>query len=290
MSPLAAVGPNAEQITYWNETSGAKWVALADVIDAQIAPLGRAVMERAGVRAGERVLDVGCGCGHTSAELAERVGREGAVLGADLSAPMLEAARRRAASAQLSNVRFENVDAQTHAFAAESRDLVYSRFGVMFFADPRAAFANLRRALRPDGRLAFVCWQALARNDWARIPLEAAARHVPLPPPPAPGAPGPFSFADAERVRGILEAAGFAQVRAEPLERELVLGGEGADLDEAVRFVLQAGPTGAALREAPESARARVPEAVREAIAPYATPQGVRMASASWVVTAVRAG
>jgi len=285
MTRIPVAGPNAEQIEYWNETSGPKWAALGDVIDRQIAPLGRAAMERAAVAAGERVLDVGCGCGHTSLELAGRVGQGGAVLGADVSAVMLEQARARGAGHP--HLRFENVDAQTHDFGPDAFDVVYSRFGVMFFADPRAAFANLLRGLRPGGRLSFVCWQELGRNPWMRIPLAAVAQHVALPVPASPEAPGPFAFADAERVRGILAAAGFAGVRAEPLERELDVAG-GADLEATVGFLLQLGPAGAALREAGDDVREKAARAVLEAIAPFETPAGVRMPSAAWIFSAAR--
>jgi len=282
---LPAAGPNAAQITYWNEQSGPKWVALEARLDAQIAPLGRAAMERAAPRPGERVLDVGCGCGQTALELAERVGPSGEVVGADVSAVMLARARERAAEAGLAQVRFENVDAQVHELPGAYFDLLYSRFGVMFFADPVAAFANLRRSLRPGGRLAFVCWQALDRNPWMLVPAGAAAREIPMPDPPAPGEPGPFSLADEKRLRGILEDAGFEDLRLEPDTGELFVGGEGG-LDEVVDFALGVGPAGAALREAGPEARPRVAAAVREALAPYAGERGVRMAYAAWIVRA----
>lgn len=286
---LTPSGPNAEQISYWNEQSGPKWVALEEMLDAQLEPLGRLAMERAGVAARERVLDVGCGCGQTCLQLAARVGPAGSVLGVDISSPMLERARERTRQAGLDHVRFENADAQTADLGEQGFDLAFSRLGVMFFAEPRAAFANLRRALAPGGRLAFVCWQALEHNPWMRVPVTAAARHLPLPPRPEPGAPGPFAFADAERVRGILEDAGFEEFAFEPHERELLVGG-GGSLEHAVDFLLQMGPTAAALRAAgalAESRRAAVFDAVREAIAPYAVEGGVRMPSTSWIVTAL---
>jgi SAM-dependent methyltransferase len=285
---MQAEGPNAEQITYWNETSGPKWVALEELLDPQIAPLGLEGIERAGVRGGERVLDVGCGCGQTSLQLGERVGAEGSVLGVDLSAPMLARARARARAAGLAQVRFENADAQTFPFEPRGADVVFSRFGVMFFADPVQAFANLRRALLPGGRLAFVCWQRLDRNPWMLLPAAAAARHLPMPPPPAPGAPGPFAFAEADFVRGILERAGLTRIEFTSLERELLVGGAGP-LERAVSFLLQMGPAGTALREAAAQDPGivdRVAASVREALAPFAGPGGLRMPSASWIVSA----
>ncbi len=277
-------GPNAEQIRYWNER-GAQWVALADQLDALIGPLGRRAMDRAGIAPGQRVLDIGCGCGDTTGALAERVGPSGRVVGVDISAVMLERARTRAAA--LAQATFELRDAQSHRFPVATFDLLFSRFGVMFFADPTAAFANLRAALRPDGRLTFVCWQALADNPWMLVPLAAAAPHVTLPPPPAPGAPGPFSFADAERVRGILSNAGFVDVGLEAVRETLIVGGGG--LDDAVAFALSGvGPLAAAVREAGAGVVPTVTAAVREALTPYATADGVRMPAAAWIVRAQR--
>jgi SAM-dependent methyltransferase len=276
---------NAEQSKYWNETAGPRWVAAQAALDEQLAPLGRIVMDRLALAPGARVLDVGCGCGDSTLELARRVGERGLAVGADLSAVMLARARERAAAAGLGQARFELAEAQTHAFPAGGFDAVFSRFGVMFFDDPPAAFRNLRRALASGGRVAFVCWQEIRENPWLLVPLMAAAQHVALPPPPAPDAPGPFAFADAGRVRGILEAAGLADVALEPLADFMTLGG-GRSFDEVVEFLLQIGPTAAVLRESPPAAVAAVREAVREALAPYRSEGGVRMRYAAWVVTA----
>lgn len=283
---LASEGPNAEQITYWNE-QGQKWVGLQAQLDAQLRPLGVLAMQRASIGTGEQILDVGCGCGETTLDLARQTGPRGAVVGADISAPALVRARQRADEAGLDNVRFENADAQTCAFAPGSFDLVFSRFGVMFFSDPVAAFANLRRALRPGGRLAFVCWQSVQQNQWMMIPLAALAAHVELPPPPAPGTPGPFAFADADRVRGILTHAGFEAITFEAFDERLVVGG-GGSLDQAVEFMLQIGPVAAVLRAAGDASRAAVAAAIHTAVAPFVSPQGVQMAAAAWIVTARR--
>ncbi len=323
---MAVPEANAEQIRYWNEAAGPKWVAFQKVIDAQIAPLGEHAMDRANIAPGERVIDVGCGCGDTTIalggrvgagpeqlrradhlgrevarqriltrvldtappvrllEIGRRVGPAGLVLGIDISAPMLERAVETAGAA---NVRFQSADAQTHRLSPGAFDVVYSRFGVMFFADPAAAFANLRAALRPGGRLAFVCWQALPENPWLFVPLRAAAQHLTLPPPPAPDAPGPFAFADPERVRGILARAGFEQIVLDELRATLTLGG-GGTVEQAVRFLTEGvGPVSGVLREADPALRPTVAAAVRAAIAPFHTPEGVRMGSAAWIVTAL---
>jgi SAM-dependent methyltransferase len=285
---MEPVGPNAGQIRYWNETVGPKWVALHEVIDAQVAPLGIEVMERAGIGAGAQILDVGCGCGDTTVELARRVGAAGSATGVDVSAVMLERARQVAAAAGVTNVRFEQADAETHPFPPLSFDFLYSRFGLMFFANTEAALANLGRALRPGGCLAFVCWRRPQDNPWMIVPLMAAAEHIPLPAPPAPGAPGPFALADEVRLRTNLERAGYVDVTVEAVDREIAVGG-GMNLEGAVQLALQMGPTAAALREAGGAARPQVEEAVRKALTPYATGDGVRLSGGAWIVTSRKA-
>jgi SAM-dependent methyltransferase len=287
--PTAA--PNAEMARYWNECAGPAWVENQERLDAQIAPLGARARQRAAIGAGDRVLDVGCGCGSTTLEIARIVGPDGGVVAVDLSGPMLARARERALAAALDDrIEWRCDDAQTAPLEAAAYDVVFSRFGVMFFADPVAAFANLRRALRPGGRLGFVCWQSRERNPWMLAPALAAARHVAFPPPPLPDAPGPFAFADAERVRRILDAAGLGAVEIEAVDEPMRLAGE--TLDEAVALCLRIGPVGAALREANADAvqRSRVADAVREALAPFETPRGVEAPAGAWIVHAVRPG
>jgi ubiquinone/menaquinone biosynthesis C-methylase UbiE len=282
---MAEAQANQEQIRYWNEESGPRWVKQQQKLDAQIDQLGLAAMQRADVKLGEHVLDVGCGCGQTSLELAERVGPNGSVVGIDISQPMLARARERQHELGIKNLEFLRADAQTYSFERERFDLIFSRFGIMFFDDPPAAFANLRAALRPDGRLCFICWQALEKNDWVRVPLMATAQHVQLPAPPAPGAPGPFAFADPDRVRHILGAGGFAEVSFETLEAQLSLGGA-TSVDEAVEFMLEIGVIAMLLRDADTQVRARAAQAIREALTPYASRGGVRLGGTAWIVFA----
>jgi SAM-dependent methyltransferase len=284
MERLESAGPNAQQITYWNEQGGPRWVKLQEALDRQLASFGYVVMDRLAIGSGERVLDVGCGCGETSLELGRRVGASGSVLGVDISTIMLERAQERGKS--VANVRFLVADAQTYPFEAGAFDAIFSRFGVMFFNDPPAAFTNLARALKPGGRIGFHCWKALADNPWMTVPFFAALQHVPPPTPPPPNAPGPFAFADADRVRGILTDAGFAEIDFE--SRSDAMGVGSGSLDEAADFALQMGPASIAIREAAPETIAKVRASVREALAPYKTGDGVRLATASWVVTARR--
>jgi len=278
--------PNRAQVEYWNEQSGPKWVQRQTALDRLLVTLGTAAMDRLHLQSGSRVLDIGCGCGDTTLELALRVGKEGAVLGADVSAPMLARARERASG--VATVRFLEADVQTHRFEPPRFDAAFSRFGVMFFADPTAAFANVREALRPGGDLSFVCWQQLAKNPWCLVPLMALAAHVQLPPPSPPGDPGPFAFDDPERVRRILEGAGFTQVRIDEHAQRLTLGVN--SVDEAAEFATEAGPTSRLLKDVPPDVKSRVFASIREALAPFAGPDGVRLDGACWIVTAQNPG
>jgi SAM-dependent methyltransferase len=276
---------NQEQIRYWNEQGGPRWVQRQQQLDAQIHPLGLVAMQRAGIRPGEQVLDVGCGCGQTALELAQRVGAGGSVLGIDISQPMLTRARERQHELGIKNLELLHADAQTYPFERERFDLIFSRFGVMFFDDPAAAFANLRTALRSDGRLCFLCWQTLEKNEWARVPFLAATRHVQPPAPPAPDAPGPFAFANPDRVRRLLEAGGFKDVSCEAYEAELNMGGA-RTVEEAVEFSLEIGPIARLLGDADLDIRTRVAQAVREALTPYVSQHGVSLRGAAWIVLA----
>jgi SAM-dependent methyltransferase len=283
---MDASGPNAEQIEYWNKQAGPKWVANVQRMDALIDPLGRAAQEKARPKAGEHVLDVGCGTGQTTLQIATQVGATGAVLGVDISTPMLELARQRISSAKLSNVHFKNADAQTATLPGSHFDLLFSRFGVMFFVDPTAAFTNLARALKPGGRLTFVCWQPLPMNPWVRDPMLAIAKHLPTPPtPPPPGTPGPFAFGDAARTQGILESAGFSGVSLEPLTGELSLG---KTVDEAVAFATEMGPVGALLADTSDAVRKAAAQAMRELFQGRAQPSGVSLGYACWIATGTR--
>jgi SAM-dependent methyltransferase len=278
----AAPPANADQIAYWNAAAGETWVDQQDRLDRQLKPLGLTAMAALDPAADERLIDVGCGCGQTSLELAGEVGPDGSVLGVDISAPMLAVARRRAAEAGLSNVRFLEADAQTRAFARGGADGIFSRFGVMFFGDPPAAFANLHQALRPGGRLAFVCWRPLAQNEWMLLPMRAALQHLPAPPPPAdPHAPGPFAFSDPDRVRGILTEGGFKGIEIDA--HDALIGGN--TLEETVALSLRVGPLGMMLRENPGH-RDQVIDSLRAALEPHAGPSGVFLPAAVWIVTA----
>ncbi len=285
MAEDRAASPNAAQKEYWNAAAGATWARYHDRLDCQIAPHGAEALEALAPAPGERALDIGCGCGHTTCDIATRVGPRGTVTGVDISVPMLEIARARSLPPDSGRIEFREADAQVADLGRGGYDVAYSRFGVMFFGDPVAAFANLLGSLRPEGRLSFVCWRALGLNPWMRDPLEAARPFLPPLPPPDPTAPGPFAFADDRRVRSILDAAGFGDIGI----RAFDAGIGGGDLEAALELTLRVGPLGAALRDNP-SYKDVLTEPVRAVLAHHVTPRGVRMPSSAWIVTARRGG
>ena len=274
-------GPNSGQIAYWNASAGETWAALQARLDRQIEPLGAQAMRALAPRDGEAIVDIGCGCGQTTLALAGAVGAGGRVTGVDISRPMLDVARARIAAAGVGNARVLEADAQVHAFETGALDAAFSRFGVMFFNDPPAAFANIRRGLRAGGRLAFVCWRPLGENPWMAAPMLAALPILGPLPPPDPVAPGPFAFADSARVRTILSSAGFADIDIAPFDAPV----SGGDLEQTIATSLRVGPLGALLRDQPDKARS-VMDALRAALSKFETPQGVVMASGTWIVQA----
>lgn len=284
MTPVDARSLHAKELEYWNGDAGRCWTRNQARVDAVLAPVAAAVIERARVVSGEKVVDIGCGCGATSIELGRRVGAAGAVLGLDISAPMLERARQRLPPDL--RVAFALDDAATHAFARAAHDLLFSRFGVMFFGDPTAAFANMRTALRRGGRLVFACWRAAKENPWMTVPLQATYDHVPPLPRPEPEDPGPFSFAAEERVRRILGDAGFAAVALEPLDLHLDLAA-GGGVEAALSFALEIGATNRAIEGQPEPVIDAVKASVRRALAASAAGPSVKLPAAVWLVTAV---
>jgi len=290
---IQAPRANADQIEYWNGEVGRRWVRRQATLDRVFAPLTAALLERAAPRPGERALDVGCGCGTTALALAERVGAGGHVLAVDVSRPMLDHARARAAAGggTRAPIKWLEADASARRFAP-SADLLFSRFGVMFFAVPAAAFANLRRALRPGGRLAMLCWRTREENPWMAVALGAVLRVVPPPEPMPPDAPGPFAFADAGRVERVLTEAGFGGIAGERLDADLVVGEDrdGSDegpLEEAVGFVLEVGPVAALLKDVEAEVRERARAGVLEALRPYAREGRVELGAGCWLCRAV---
>ena len=285
MSNSPSSGPNAEQIAYWNDAAGARWTAIQQRTDELFALVTTAALDSAGAQAGESVLDVGCGCGATVLDLARRVGSGGTVVGVDVSRPMLDLASQRVRAERLTNVTLHLADASTHPFEEAEFDLAFSRFGVMFFDDPVSAFANIRRSLRPGGRLAFLAWRPLSENPWFNVPLAAALRHVPRPDVYDPDAPGPFSFADSDRVRRILDAAGFSAIDMQPRDAMMKLGGPN-EVAQAADLASQVGPVSRALAPAGDAAQAAAKAEILKTFGELETPEGVILPAGLWFVSA----
>jgi ubiquinone/menaquinone biosynthesis C-methylase UbiE len=274
---------NADQIAYWNGPGGQHWTDRQQAQDTLLAPVSEILIDRAKAKAGERIVDVGCGCGATAIAFAQKVGPTGHVRGIDISAPMLARARQLAPSGM--PVDFILGDATVYPFVSASFDLLVSRFGVMFFAEPAVSFANLRGALRPTGRLTFACWREPRDNPWIMMPLQAVYKHAPKLPQLGPDDPGPFAFASEARVNRILGEAGFSKIAMEPFNLTLDVA-IGRGLEAAVEAALEIGPASRALAEQPPDVVAAATVSIREALTAFVRGQSVPLAAAIWIVTA----
>jgi len=283
MEPPLGHDQNADQIAYWNGPGGQHWADRQATQDVVLAPVSNVLIDRTAARMGERIVDVGCGCGSTSIALARQIGAAGNVLGIDISAPMLARARQLAPAG--SRIDFVLADATVYPFDPASFDLLVSRFGVMFFADPALSFTNLRKALRPSGRLAFACWRDPRENPFFMAPLQAVYKHAPRLPQLGPEDPGPFSFASEQRVHRVLGAAGFTGIEMEPCDLALDIA-VGRGLDAAVESALEIGPAARALAEQSPEVRTAATHSIREALAPFLKGQSVPLPASIWIVTA----
>lgn len=270
----------------WNGDSGERWAANLARLDVMLEDFGHAAILAADAQPGEQVLDIGCGSGTSTFVLADKVGASGFVLGVDISGQLVELAR--AAAPDRGPVEFRCADAATSSLPADRFDLLFSRFGVMFFDDPTAAFAHMRGALKPGGRLAFVCWRGAQDNDWVRLPM-AAIRDIVQLVPADPHAPGPFAFGNRSRLAEILAAAGFTDIAIAPFDTSLSYGrGETreAAIDDALDMAFQVGPLSRAIAGQSGDVRDRAAAAVRAAFAERPGETSVLIDGAAWIVTA----
>lgn len=299
---------NSEQIAYWNGDGGRKWAERDDAMAGVLAPISDALLARVAPRRARTALDVGCGGGSNTLQLLQHLDNPTHILGIDVSAPLLEVARARVAERGAApprtalpqtalprtapprtappRIEFLHADAAAHDFGDLRFDLLFSRFGVMFFDDPVAAFAQLRRAVHRNGRLVFCCWQTLGANPWTALPLKAALTVLPAPEPVAPHSPGPFAFADAAYVQAILARAGWSDARIEPYAPTLEFSVEGG-YEATVRELVNTGPVGRLLAPAEKPARDAVYKAARRALKDYYKGDTLALAGAVWFVTAV---
>jgi SAM-dependent methyltransferase len=278
-APKTRAELGAEQVAFWKGPGGQGWLASYGTIERRIADFGRLVLAEADARPGEQVIDVGCGTGGTTAVLAGAVGANGHVLGVDVSEPLIEAARARG----VGNATFVVGDATTHPFKAASADLVFSRFGVMFFGDPVRAFSNLRRALKPSGRVVFICWRTPKENPWALVPLRAAAPFLPPLLRPGPEDPGQYSFGDRARVERILTEAGFGSRTLTASDQPVWLGNDAVEIADGIR---RFGPLARGFAEAEPAAADKAHAAIVAALAPLKGPDGIVLPGACWLVRA----
>ncbi len=276
---------NRTQADFWT-AAGTLWTALRERFDAQANAHGLAAIDALAPVPGEAVIDVGCGAGTCTLQIATRVGGAGTVHGVDISPTMIDGATDHASQLGIDNVTFSVGDAMVEPFA-ETFDAVYSRFGVMFFADATAAFANILSALRPHGRIGFVCWQSPAENPWVSLPLEIAGRYVDIPFGGAADAPGPFSLGNIDRLGSVLGDAGFTEVAIEPRSSPATIGG---DVEEAADFLTKLIPPVAALEADRPDRAAELRIELTEALGDWMGPEGVQAPSAVWIVTGRRPG
>lgn len=278
---------NAEQIAEWNGAVGQRWVAMRQEVERVVVLFGTAALKVAAPLPRERVIDIGCGCGDTAIQIAEVVGPAGSVLGIDVSQPMLEVARSRGLSANLPQLSFREGDASSTDLPGDV-DLLFSRFGVMFFSRPSAAFCHLRKSLRRGGRCIFVCWRTPRDNPWAMTPLSAARRALDITPPPGdPEAPGPFAFADERRLRTILSDAGFSKIDLQRFDAAIFLGAAPRSAAEAS---VQMGPVARLVREVGAERLPIVLDAIEDTLTPLAASNGnVNLNGSTWIVAATNA-
>jgi len=279
---------NTEQIEYWNGEGGRRWAARDDAMDRLLRPIATALLRHLAPAGCRRAIDVGCGGGSQTLMLARELGPAAQVLGVDVSQPLLDVARARFAAPDpgAAAADFLQADAAVHDFAPGQFDLLFSRFGVMFFDEPAAAFRNLRRGLCDGARLGFSCWQSLQDNTWARLPLQAAMQHVASPDKSDPYAPGPFAFADPGRVRGILENAGFAQVEIVPHPVNMQFG-DAPTLAQAVRELVNIGPVSRLVAGVEPGILDKVQVSIERVVAQFYRDGSLQLPGATWFVTAV---
>jgi len=272
---------NSEQAQLWNDRAGRTWVELGDMLDALLAPFATMLVDEIGPVAQGRILDVGCGSGAVTLELARRSGPGASCLGVDISAPLIEAARGRAAAEGLATAAFRQADAESHPFDAGAFDAIVSRFGIMFFADPVAAFRNLARATRSGGRLACIAWRSAAENDFMTTAERVASAMLPDFPQRDTHGPGQFAFGDREKVRGILEASGWREIAIDPVDVTCLM-----PRDALRTYVTRMGPLRGIFPTLDEETRARLVAGLDAAFAPFVEGDEVRFIAACWRVTA----
>ena len=275
---------NQEQKEFWNEKKGDIWVSLEHNIDKMLGPLGDQAIKILKPKVGEKILDIGCGTGSTSQTLSNLVGESGLVTGIDISKPILNFAIKKKESKKIKNINFIQADAQNHQFSNSNYNAIFSRFGVMFFEDPIAAFKNIKKSLVRNGRLTFVCWSNREENDWINLSSNVASQFLELPPKANPKDPGPFAFEDYFYIKEILIKAGWSNIKIKAYKKKIIIGDT---LDSAADFLSRMGPMSVPFENANEQTKEKVVSALKECYSKYFTPKGVEFHFSSWIVSAL---
>ena len=278
---------NKNQRDFWSGKGGDIWVERQNAMDTMLSPLGEAALNKLNLNEGENVLDIGCGCGHTTLNIAKRISPDGQVTGLDISEPMLKRAKESANEMSISNASFNCVDVQTDDMGEEVYSAAFSRFGVMFFEDPIAAFRNINKSLITGASLSFVCWQSPALNPWQSLFIEAVKKYVDLPSPP-PRSPSPFAFMESEYVSSILEESNFQNIIIEGHEAEVNMF-SGRSLSDSVKDYISINPVvSGMLKDSTEQEKTEIINSAIEAFSPYYSAKGLMFPSATWLVTTTK--
>ena len=278
---------NKNQRDFWSGKGGDIWVERQNAMDTMLSPLGEAALNKLNLNEGENVLDIGCGCGHTTLNIAKRISPDGQVTGLDISEPMLKRAKESANEMSISNASFNCVDVQTDDMGEEVYSAAFSRFGVMFFEDPIAAFHNINKSLITGASLSFVCWQSPALNPWQSLFIEAVKKYVDLPSPP-PRSPSPFAFMESEYVSSILEESNFQNIMIEGHEAEVNMF-SGRSLSDSVKDYISINPVvSGMLKDSTEQEKTEIINSAIEAFSPYYSAKGLMFPSATWLVTTTK--
>ncbi|HIA43160.1 MAG TPA: class I SAM-dependent methyltransferase [Gammaproteobacteria bacterium] len=278
---------NKNQRDFWSGKGGDIWVERQNAMDTMLSPLGEAALNKLNLNEGENVLDIGCGCGHTTLNIAKRISPDGQVTGLDISEPMLKRAKESANEMSISNASFNCVDVQTDDIGEEVYSAAFSRFGVMFFEDPVAAFCNINKSLITGASCSFVCWQSPALNPWQSLFIEAVKKYVDLPSPP-PRSPSPFAFMESEYVSSILEESNFQNIMIEGHEAEVNMF-SGRSLSDSVKDYISINPVvSEMLKDSHEEQKTEIINSAIEAFSPYYSAKGLMFPSATWLVTTTK--
>jgi SAM-dependent methyltransferase len=277
---------NADMLAFWDGQGGRTWVERQANTDTTLLPVTKALLDFAAPKSGERVLDVGCGCGAPTLDFARAVGPSGRVAALDISGPMLAEAETRAKAAAIANIDWRKADPSKDSLT--EYDLLISAFGTMFFGDTVGAFSHMRRAARPDARMAIVCWRSLAENPWIKIPMSAVAQHLPPRPEAKPHAPGMFAFADPDHVTQVLTTSGWTPPNFTKFDVDLDIAAAGG-LSEAVKQATKIGVINSWLRNQPEDVVSAAVASLNDALAPYVDGANVRLRGAMWLISSTPA-